>query len=181
MAHQPKRLQATPDVNGGSSHLRALTVGCWFAHLWGQPLGYEPRNLWRLDVGYPDFTQLDDEDFLRIVGNQQALDAHREYRETGLAMNKWGKVMIAGGVAAFIGSYFMPVENYTLRYGLSTGGLLIGSGGWYFARMGAARFEPEAHTVDPSRANYDMQRYNRSLAGGGSEKPQASLSIGKKF
>jgi hypothetical protein len=126
-------------------------------------------------------TQLDDEDFLRIVGNEAALEAHREYRETGLAMNKWGKAMIAGGVVGFIASYFMPADNYTLRYGLSTGGLLIGSGGWYFARMGAARFEPEAHTVDPSRANYDIQRYNRSLAGGGSEKPQASLSIGKDF
>jgi hypothetical protein len=126
-------------------------------------------------------SQLDDEDFLRIVGNEQALDEHRDYREKGMALNKWGKGMMVGGFVGFLASYFVPADNYTLRYGLSTGGLLVGSSGWYVARMGAARFEPEAHTIDPSHANYNIQRYNRSLAGGDSDKPQASLSIGKKF
>ncbi len=126
-------------------------------------------------------TQLDDEDFLRIVGNDQALQEHRDYRQSGITMNKWGKGLMIGGVATFVASFFVPSENFALRYGLSTGGLVAGSSGWYLARIGAARFEPDSHTVDPSRANYDIQRYNARLDGGGTGSPTASLSLGHNF
>lgn len=121
--------------------------------------------------------QLDDEDFLRIVGNQQALEEHRDFRKSGLSRIKWGKGLMIGGAATFVASFFVPAENYSLRYGLSTLGLMGGSGGWYLARSGAARFEADSHTIEPSRANYEVQRYNRNLG----SRPTASLSIGRKF
>lgn len=128
--------------------------------------------------------QLDDEDFLRIVGNEKALQEHRNYRKGGLSMNKWGKGLMIGGVATFVASLFVPAENFSLRYGLSTGGLIATSSGWYLARIGASRFSPEAHTIDPSRANYDIERYNNGLQAQvdqGTTQPTASLAIGRRF
>jgi hypothetical protein len=126
--------------------------------------------------------QLDDEDFLRIVGDNEALAKHREYRKTGLTMNKLGKGMMIGGLAAFVGSLFVPADQISLRSYVTSGAWLVGAGGWYFARAGANRFKADAHTIDANRANWAIQEYNTRLGGKeGSNGPSASLSVGGQF
>lgn len=125
--------------------------------------------------------QLDDEDFLRIVGDQEGLARTREFREQGLAMNKWGKRSLVGGAVALVASFFIPSDMYLLRYGTSLGGAIFMSGGWYLARAGAARFDPEAHAVEPVKASHLVHDYNASLDGRAPGAPKASLSVGGEF
>jgi hypothetical protein len=125
--------------------------------------------------------QIDDEDFLRIVGDETELERTRGYRETGLEMNKWGKRAMVGGAVALVASIFIPSDYYVLQYGASTIGGVALSGGWWMAYAGAKRFEPEAHAIAPMKAAHLMQEYNASLDGGAAPQQSASLKFGGEF
>jgi hypothetical protein len=124
--------------------------------------------------------QIDDEDFLRIVGDGAELERTRDYRRKGLEMNKWGKRGIVAGAVTLAASLFVPRDLYMLQYTATTLGGVALSGGWWLAYAGAKRFEPESHAVDPNKAAYLMHGYNASL-GAPQQQPSASLSVGGQF
>jgi len=117
--------------------------------------------------------QLTDEDFFRIAGDQDSLDATMKMRASGKKWHRRGLFTMGGGAVAMIASYF--VHNTTGRLVLDLGGIVAVSGGYYLSWWGAHQMNPETHAVDRSIANQAARSYNQGLG------HTVGLSLNKKF
>jgi hypothetical protein len=118
-------------------------------------------------------TQLADEDFFRIAGDQQALEQTLEMRANGRKWRKRGMITLGAGVVGLIASYFVP--NPTGRIALSLGSTVAFCGGYYMTYWGAHQLNPETHAVDRSVADRAAQQYNQQLGHVG------GVSLNKNF
>ncbi len=132
--------------------------------------------------GFQGAQQLPDEDFFRISGDAQAVDATEKARQVALKRNHDGKlVMLGGGIGLVAGLALAVAGNSAGSSALTTvgelvdvAGLLALSGGWYLAHAGASMMTPEYHAVDRSQAERDALQYNQRAG-------TVGLSVGKKF
>ena len=134
----------------------------------------------RVWYGFQGQQQVPDEDFFRIAGDKDAVDATEKARQAAISRNHTGKlVMLGGGVGVVAGIvlYAAGSGNQTLQTvgGLvDLAGLLALTGGWYLAHSGAVMMTPEYHAVDRSQAERDANMYNQRAHAVG-------LGIGKRF
>ena len=105
--------------------------------------------------------QLSDEDFFRIAGDQQALDATLKMRESGAKWHKRGLITMGAGAVAVVASFF--IDNSAAKTILGAGGGLAVLGGYYASWWGATEMNPETHAVDRSLADQAARRYNDGL------------------
>lgn len=146
----------------------------------GQKVGtaavYEDRTqVHTQPIWYPvqGSAQLADEDFFRIAGDQQALDATLSMRANGRKWRKRGMITLGAGVVGLIASYFIP--NPYARLGVSLGSTVAFAGGYYMTYWGAHQLNPETHAVDRSMADRAANQYNQRLGVGG------GVSLNKSF
>ena len=132
--------------------------------------------------GFQGGQQLADEDYFRIAGDVQAVDATEKARQAAIKRNHDGKmVMLGGGIGLAVGIGVALLGNSTSNGTLTTVGELVDvvglcalSGGWYLAHSGAAMMTPEYHAVDRSQAERDAIQYNQRAG-------TVGLSVGRKF
>lgn len=117
--------------------------------------------------------QLADEDFFRIAGDKQSLAETVAMRENGRKWRNRGIITLGGGIAAMIGSYFVP--NAGARIALTLGGSVATLGGYYMTYWGAHQLNPETHAVDRSVADRAAIQYNQQLGHVG------GVSLNKNF
>ena len=103
---------------------------------------------------------LADEDFFRIAGDQESLDATLRWRERNRAWNHGGKITMVAGAATVLVA--IALGRSTTSGLVLLGGTLGIVGGWYITRWSHAEQEPENHAVDRSTAVEAAQRYNQS-------------------
>lgn len=120
--------------------------------------------------------QIADEDFFRIAGDQQAVDATLKMRQEGRRQNRNGKIAMGAGVVGMIAGFFVPQP--IIRTVLLVGGGLTVSGGWYWAYAGAKKMEPETHAVQRSMAERAAREYNQGL---GSTSTNVGINVSGKF
>jgi hypothetical protein len=118
-------------------------------------------------------SQLADEDFFRIAGDESSLNETLSMRANGRKWRTRGIITMGGGIAAMIGAYFVP--NAGVRLGLTLGGSLATAGGYYMTYWGAHQLNPETHAVDRSVADRAAIQYNQKLGHVG------GVSVGKDF
>jgi len=118
-----------------------------------------------MKVWYPvqGHGQLADEDFFRIAGDQESVDATQRMRDAGKKWHHRGKYFLAGGFAGMIAAIFIPVP--VARVVLTLGGVTAATAGYYMMFWGAGQMAPETHAVDRSLADHDADQYNRQLSG----------------
>jgi hypothetical protein len=113
------------------------------------------------EVWYPaqGEQRIDEEDFFRIAGDEAAAKEAREYRETGVLMNRIGLGLLAGGLATVLGGKALNADPIAWAGVITTipGGLL-----WW---MGERRTKPENHPFETVRVINTANQYNRRLAG----------------
>jgi hypothetical protein len=117
--------------------------------------------------------QLADEDFFRIAGDKSSLDETLAMRANGRKWRTRGVITLGGGIAAMIAAYFVP--NPGVRIGLSLGGTVAASAGYYMTYWGAHQLNPETHAVDRSVADRAAIQYNQNLGHVG------GVSVNKDF
>lgn len=123
--------------------------------------------------------EIDDEDFMRIAGEEKAANELRAHRETGIVMNRAGLGSLAGGIVAMLaGSAMLQADaggGATYEYGapvrrgaLGQAGAVTGTVGAVavlvgaiVAQMGASRQEP--HPTPPARLEIMAENYNATL------------------
>jgi len=108
-------------------------------------------------------TVIDDQDFFRIAGDDNAAADIEDHRRQGVAMNRVGWALMAigaGGIGAT--SAFMDETQGVGRNlaGASALSLIIG-GLWAYA--GYHRMKPESHLFEIGRARVAARRYNDTL------------------
>ena len=147
----------------------------------GTVSNYEDRthvHSMKVWYGFQGAQQLPDEDFFKIAGDRQAVDATEKARLTAISRNHTGKlVMLGGGIGLVAGIALVLTGNSTAVTAgeiLDIAGALAVSGGWYLAHSGYAMMQPEYHAVDRSQAERDAIQYNQTHG-------QVGLAIGKKF
>jgi len=116
-------------------------------------------------------SQLADEDFFRIAGDQPSLDETLAMRENGRKWRTRGMITLGVSIAGLLGSYFVP--NPTARVALSLGATVGFCGGYYMTYWGAHQLNPETHAVDRSVADRAAVQYNQKVGGG--------VSLNKNF
>ena len=135
------------------------------------------QNVW---YGYQGQQLLADEDFFRIAGDVQAVEATERAHRAALARNRGGNVaMVVGCVALVVGVTLELADSNDptmLAIGLTSGiaGTVALLGGWYLARSGAEMMEPDRHAVDRAQAERDAIQYNRRAG-------TVGLSVGRTF
>jgi hypothetical protein len=114
--------------------------------------------------------RLDDYDFFRISGDEQAAQEISDYRNSGIVMNRVGLSMLgAGALTVAIGfalSLLVPHDTSVspFYYVSTAGGLVAGTGG-LLTWLGFARNKEDAHPIDDvERATADAEAYNEKLA-----------------
>jgi hypothetical protein len=145
-------------------------------HKIGTAAVYEDRTqVHTRPIWYPvqGLTQLADEDFFRIAGDQQALEQTLEMRANGRKWRKRGMITIGAGVVGLIATYFVP--NPTGRIALGLGSSVAFGGGYTMMYWGAHQLNPETHAVDRSVAERAAQQYNQQLGHVG------GVSLNKNF
>jgi hypothetical protein len=120
------------------------------------------QKVWYLAQGRE---QLPDEDFFRIAGDDEALQATAQMRAGARRKVRIGQVSMAVGVVAAIASYFVPQPM--AKVGLSLGGTAAVCGGWYIGNSGAKEMESDHHAVARSIAERDARAYNQRVTGVG--------------
>ena len=116
--------------------------------------------------------QIPDEDFFRIAGDDEALQATLDMRATAKKRARRGHIAMGVGAVGVIASFFIdqPIARTVLGLG---GGLAI-SGGWYFSYSASKMMEPESHAVQRSIAERAARRYNDSI-------DTRTVNVGRNF
>jgi hypothetical protein len=109
---------------------------------------------------------IDDQDFFRIAGDTEAEEQVRQFRETGITLNRAGLGVIAASAASLIGGVVISRASggSAIGSGMLYGGAFGFSIGSVLAYMGLGRVAPGVHPVDESRARVAAHRYNAELA-----------------
>lgn len=118
-------------------------------------------------------SQITDEDFFRITGNETALERSEAMRAKGRKYAVLGTGGMLVGIAAMIAARFVT-SNTGAMIGLYSGGSIIGLAGAYGFKVGWELQDPENHAVDRSQAELDARRYNRELRA-------PSIGVGGRF
>jgi hypothetical protein len=130
--------------------------------------------------------KLDDEDFFRIAGDNQAADQIHNYRAAGVSMNRIGWIMAAVGGGVILGGIVLyatvkkteqtteydpvtmmnktvdtKVANHVPGLYVTLAGVLVGGIGVSVAIAGKGRTTREHPIDDPRRAKRDERRYNK--------------------
>ena len=108
-------------------------------------------------------SQLADEDFFKIAGDQSSLDETLKMRANGRKWRTRGMITLGGGVVGLIASYFIP--NQGLRLGVTLGSTVAFGAGYYMTYWGAHQLNPETHAVDRSVADRAAIQYNGRVGG----------------
>jgi hypothetical protein len=127
------------------------------------------QKVWYLVQG-PE--QIPDEDFFRIAGDDQALQATLEMRATAKKQARRGHIAMGVGAVGVIASFF--IDQPLARTVLGLGGGLAISGGWYFSYSASKMMEPESHAVQRSIAERAARRYNEGL-------DTRTVNVGRQF
>jgi hypothetical protein len=118
--------------------------------------------------------KIDDQDFFRIAGDNQAADQIANSRSSGLAVNRVGMVLLGVGVAALGAGLVLSATQTEKdefnndvaptwpRY-VAGGGLITGLIGGTLMWYGAASVAREHPINDPGRAKRDADKYNGTL------------------
>lgn len=135
---------------------------------------------WQLFQGN---NKIDDQDFFRIAGDDQAADQVAAIRASGLTVNRVGIALLSVGVAALVGGAVMsatvkddataepaPWPRYLAGAGLITG--LVGGGMMWWGASTVAREHP---VNDPRRAKRDADKYNATLSTGAAAQPKVHI------
>ena len=109
-------------------------------------------------------SQLADEDFFRIAGDQASLDETMAMRNSGRKWRKRGMITLGASLVGMIGSYFIP--NPTARIAVTLGATVGFAGGYYMTYWGAHQLNPETHAVDRSVADRAAIQYTQKAGGG---------------
>ncbi|MEJ7602075.1 MAG: hypothetical protein WKG01_29530 [Kofleriaceae bacterium] len=118
-------------------------------------------------------SQITDEDFFRITGDQLSLERSEALRAKGRRYAALGTGSMLVGIASMIAARFVT-GNQGLMIGLYSGGGIVGLAGGYGFMRGREMQSPDNHAVDRSTAELDARRYNGSLG-------RPALGIGGRF
>jgi hypothetical protein len=108
--------------------------------------------------------KLADEDFFRIAGDKEGLDATLALRQSGHRWKKIGWGTILGSCGVVVGDLFVPEGGAQALIGL--GALLAGSAGALMVVYGDSKLNPDNHAVDRSLAERAARQYNATLVSG---------------
>jgi hypothetical protein len=118
-------------------------------------------------------SQLADEDFFKIAGDEAALKETLDMRANGRKWRKRGMITLGVSIVGLIGSYFIP--NPGIRVGVTLASTLGFAGGYYMTYWGAHQLNPETHAVDRSVADRAARQYNQNVGQVG------GVSLNKNF
>jgi len=110
-------------------------------------------------------SQISDEDFFRITGDEISMKSTRELRSKGRLYSGLGIAgMLVGITGMIVGRYAMT--NQSAQIGLYSGGAIVGLAGGYGFYLGMELQSPDTHAVDRSVAETAARDYNSKTTPG---------------
>lgn len=118
------------------------------------------KRVWYLAQGRE---KIDDEDFFRIAGDDDALKITQDLRAKAKKRNRNGNITMGVGLAASVAALF--IDQPLARSGLAIGGAVALGVGWYLSFSSSRMMQPEYHAVSRSIAERAARQYNTKLGG----------------